>query len=67
MSPIDDLLALRQRLRLAIDQKTPCVCKNWQSMAMIYRPGTAPARVWADFYNALGHVLDDPAENTRWV
>ena len=66
-SPVDDLLDLRQRLRLAIDQKMPL---RLQELAVngddLQHLGIAPGpRLGQILQTLLDHVLDDPAENTR--
>ena len=66
-APVDDLLDLRQRLRLAIDQKTPL---RLQELAVngddLQHLGIAPGpRLGQILQTLLGHVLDDPAENTH--
>ena len=66
-SPVDDLLELRQRLRLAIDQKMPL---RLQELAVngddLQHLGITPGpRLGQILQTLLDHVLDDPAENTR--
>jgi tRNA nucleotidyltransferase/poly(A) polymerase len=66
-SPVDDLLELRQRLRLAMDQKVPL---RLQELAVngndLQHLGIAPGpRLGQILQTLLKHVLDDPAENTR--
>jgi poly(A) polymerase/tRNA nucleotidyltransferase (CCA-adding enzyme) len=66
-SPVDDLLELRQRLRLAIDQKVPL---RLQELAIngddLQCLGIAPGPRLGQILQALlRRVLDDPAENTR--
>jgi hypothetical protein len=66
-SPVDDLLELRQRLRLAMDQKVPL---RLQELAIngddLQHLGIAPGpRLGQILQTLLKHVLDDPAENTR--
>jgi poly(A) polymerase/tRNA nucleotidyltransferase (CCA-adding enzyme) len=66
-SPVDDLLDLRQRLRLIIDQKVPL---RLQELAVngndLQHLGIAPGpRLGQILQTLLGHVLDDPDENTR--
>jgi tRNA nucleotidyltransferase (CCA-adding enzyme) len=66
-SPVDDLLDLRQRLRMAMDQKVPL---RLQELAVngddLQHLGIAPGpRLGQILQTLLGHVLDDPAENTR--
>ena len=65
--PVDDLLELRQRLRTAIDQKVPL---RLQELAVngddLQHLGIAPGpHLGQILQTLLGHVLDDPAENTR--
>ena len=65
--PVDDLLDLRQRLRMAIDQKTPLSLKelavNGDELQRLGIP--AGPRLGQILQTLLGHVLDDPAQNTR--
>lgn len=65
--PIDDLLNLRQRLRTAIDQKTPLSLKdlavNGNDLQRLGIP--SGPRLGQILQTLLSHVLDDPAQNTR--
>ena len=63
-APVDDLLELRQRLRLAIDQKVPL---RLQELAVngddLQHLGITPGpRLGQILQTLLSHVLDDPAE-----
>jgi tRNA nucleotidyltransferase/poly(A) polymerase len=64
--PVDDLLDLRQRLRKAIDQHTPLSLKelavNGDDLQRLGIP--AGPRLGQILQRLLGHVLDDPAQNT---
>ncbi len=65
--PIDDLLDLRQRLRLEIDQRAPL---SLPELAVnghdLQRLGIAAGpRLGQILQTLLYHVLDDPAQNTR--
>src|SRR5262249_3861583 len=65
--PIDDLLDLRQRLRMAIDQKTPLSLKdlavNGNDLQRL--DIAAGPRLGQILQTLLYHVLDDPTQNTR--
>ena len=65
--PVDDLLDLRQRLRMAIDQTTPLSLKelaiNGDDLQHLGIP--AGPRLGQILQTLLGHVLDDPTQNTR--
>jgi len=65
--PVDDLLDLRQRLRMVIDQKTPLSLKelavNGDDLQHLGIP--AGPRLGQILQTLLGHVLDDPAQNSR--
>jgi len=65
--PIDDLLDLRQRLRLEIDQRAPLSLSelavnghDLQRLGIVAGP-----RLGQILQTLLHHVLDDPAQNTR--
>ena len=64
---VDDLLDLRQRLRMAIDQKIPFSLKelavNGDDLQRLGIP--AGPRLGQILQTLLGHVLDDPAQNTQ--
>src|SRR5215468_4166326 len=64
--PVDDLLDLRQCLRMAIDQKTPLSLKelavNGNDLQRLGIP--AGPRLGQILQTLLGHVLDDPMQNT---
>jgi tRNA nucleotidyltransferase/poly(A) polymerase len=64
--PVDDLLDLRQRLRMALDQKTPLSLK---ALAVngddLQRLGIPPGpRLGQILQILLEHVLDDPTQNS---
>jgi tRNA nucleotidyltransferase (CCA-adding enzyme) len=65
--PVDDLLALRQRLRMAIDQKVPLSLKELAVNGDdLQRLGIAAGpRLGQILQTLLSHVLDDPTQNTR--
>jgi tRNA nucleotidyltransferase (CCA-adding enzyme) len=65
--PVDDLLDLRQRLRMAIDQQTPLSLKDLAVNGNdLQRLGiTAGPRLGQILQTLLSHVLDDPTQNTR--
>jgi tRNA nucleotidyltransferase (CCA-adding enzyme) len=64
--PVDDLLDLRQRLRIAIDQHTPL---SFKDLAVngddLQRLGIPPGpRLGQILHTLLEHVLDDPTQNS---
>jgi tRNA nucleotidyltransferase/poly(A) polymerase len=64
--PVDDLLDLRQRLRTAIDQKTPLSLKELAVDGNdLQRLGIPPGpRLGQILHTLLDHVLDDPTQNS---
>jgi len=64
--PVDDLLDLRQRLRLAIDQKTPLSLKELAIDGNdLQRLGIPPGpRLGQILHTLLDRVLDDPTQNS---
>ena len=64
---VDDLLDLRQRLRMAIDQKTPLSLKELAINGddLQHLGISAGPRLGQILQTLLGHVLDDPTQNTR--
>jgi poly(A) polymerase/tRNA nucleotidyltransferase (CCA-adding enzyme) len=65
--PVDDLLDLRQRLLMAIDQKIPLSLKELAVNGdELQRLGILPGpRLGQILQTLLDHVLDDPTQNTR--
>jgi tRNA nucleotidyltransferase (CCA-adding enzyme) len=64
--PVDDLLDLRQRLRMTIDQKTPLSLKELAVDGNdLQRLGIPPGpRLGQILHTLLDHVLDDPTQNS---
>ena len=64
--PVDDLLDLRQRLRMAIDQNTPLSLKELAVNGNdLQRLGIPPGpRLGQILQTLLAHVLDDPTQNS---
>ena len=67
LQPIDDLLDLRQRLRMEIDQQAPLSLKdlaiNGHDLQRLGLP--SGPRLGQILQTLLRHVLDDPSCNTR--